>query len=110
MRQLRFTCAIKHCPAYGRVPSTAPRNTRQRVSVSWTDDGKHRLVTYTAHVPSCASISVRLTNAGINEYLHSPILFTGKLWNHTPDFTRPASYDLNSCKEGSYTTSPSELN
>ena len=44
--------------------------------------------------------SVHLPNARINQYLHSFILYTGKLWNSLPLSVFPLAYDLNSFKRG----------
>ena len=43
--------------------------------------------------------SVNLSNARINQYLHSLIPITGKLWNSLPLFVFPPAYDLNSFRE-----------
>ena len=42
--------------------------------------------------------SVQLSNARVNQYSHSFIPFTGKLWNSLPFAVFPSSYDLNSFK------------
>ena len=42
--------------------------------------------------------SVHLTNARVNQYLHSFIPFTGKLWNSLPVSIFPHSYNLTSFK------------
>ena len=42
--------------------------------------------------------SVHLTNARVNQYLHSFIPFTGKLWNSLPFSIFPLSYNLTSFK------------
>ena len=39
--------------------------------------------------------SVQPPNARVNQYLHSFIPFTGKLWNSLPDSVFPPDYDLN---------------
>ena len=44
--------------------------------------------------------SVHLTNARVNQHLHSFIPFTGKLWNSLPCSVFPPAYDLNSFKRG----------
>ena len=42
--------------------------------------------------------SVYLPNARVNQYLHSFIPYTNKLWNSLPMFFFPPAYDLNSFK------------
>ena len=44
--------------------------------------------------------SVNLSNARVNQYLHSLIPITGKLWNSLPLSVFPPIYDLNSFKRG----------
>ena len=44
--------------------------------------------------------SVHLPNATVNQYLHSFIPYTGKLWNSIPMSVFPPAYDLNSFKRG----------
>ena len=44
--------------------------------------------------------SIQLTNARVNQYLHSFIPFTGRLWNSLPDSVFPPSYNLDSFKRG----------
>ncbi|MPC32023.1 hypothetical protein E2C01_025326 [Portunus trituberculatus] len=44
--------------------------------------------------------SVHLPNARVNQYLHSFIPYTGKLWNSLPVSVFPPAYDLNSFKRG----------
>ena len=44
--------------------------------------------------------SVHLPNARVNQYLHSFIPYTGKLWNSLPLSVFPPAYDLNSFKRG----------
>ena len=43
---------------------------------------------------------VHLSNARINQYLHSFIPYTGKLWSSLPFSNIPSAYDLNSFKRG----------
>ena len=44
--------------------------------------------------------SVHLSNAKVNQYLHSFLPYTGKLWNSLPLSVFPPAYDLNSFKRG----------
>ena len=44
--------------------------------------------------------SVHFSNAKFNQYFHSFIPYTGKLWNSLPLSVFPSSYDLNSFKRG----------
>ena len=44
--------------------------------------------------------SVHLPNERVNQYLHSFIPHTGKLWNSLPLSVFPSVYDLNSFKRG----------
>ncbi len=44
--------------------------------------------------------SVHLTNARVNQHLHSFFSFPGKLWNFLPDSVFPPNYNLNSFKRG----------
>ena len=44
--------------------------------------------------------SVHLSNAGVNQYTHSFIPNTGKLWNYLPMSVFPPAYDLNFSKRG----------
>ena len=44
--------------------------------------------------------SVHLHNARVNQYLHSFIRSSGKLWNSLPLSVFPSAYDLNSFKRG----------
>ena len=54
---------------------------------------------------SCHPYSVHLSTAGVNQYLHSFIPYTGKLWNSLPLSIFPPVYDLNSFKrECQYTS------
>ena len=41
-----------------------------------------------------------LSNERVNQYLHSFIPYTGKLWNFLPLSVFPPAYDLNSFKRG----------
>ena len=57
--------------------------------------------------PSCTKFStsshpssVHLPNARVNQYLHSFIPYTDKLWNSLPLSVFSPSYDLNSFKKG----------
>merc|ERR1712035_143430 len=42
--------------------------------------------------------SVQLSNARVNQHLHSFIPFTGKLWDSLPESLFPPAYDLHSFK------------
>ena len=44
--------------------------------------------------------SVHLSNTRVNQYLHSFIPYTGKLWNSLPVSVFPPAYNLNSFKRG----------
>ena len=44
--------------------------------------------------------SVHLPNARVNQYLHSFIPYTGKLWNSFHLYVFPLAYDLNTFKRG----------
>merc|ERR1712035_134538 len=44
------------------------------------------------------SFSVQLSNVRVNQYLHSFIPFTGKLWNSFPESVFPFAFDLYSSK------------
>ena len=53
---------------------------------------------YTRRFTSSHPYSIYLPNARDNQYIHSFILYTGKLWNPLPLSVLPPAYDLNSFK------------